>query len=202
MNLIGYLNRSRLYPTPLISVGREGNRFFAIFPTGERALLKDISSTQQLVSRPTYVQSPEQGSESIPQMAFGLAPDRIVAGSRDYVGRMLSDLLKNGTSGLSIEDAGSIRKFLIAIHSLDDKLIVDEIDSLSADAKLLVRLEQRTLRRRKGTDKTIVLQSMNHRGVKTIYRKNIKGFKNPGHFSIPQNVSVFLQRLADQRAFV
>jgi len=115
MNLVGYLNRSRVYPAVLMPIGEESGCFYAFWPAGDVQRFTDTVTQADLEKRDSFVALPEEAPypRQVPRLAFAFSPTDIVSGSTAVVERNLRQRL----GSLAPSTALDVTKFL---HALDD----------------------------------------------------------------------------------
>jgi hypothetical protein len=197
MNLVGFLNRSRTYPAPLISVGAEGQRFFAFYPSGHKVLLRDIDSIERLNKRPAFVSvsASEVNTSEVPVLAFGISRQHIVAGAGKDVGRVLRTYISSLGPIANDDEAESIRAFLLSIGEFTGKINARElVEVLTGRRRLVARVNSRQLRRSPHKAQTLLIQLEGKGGTKTLYRKGVPRGRTLDEVRIPAAASAFLQQ--------
>lgn len=195
MNLVGYLNRHRSYPAPLISVAQDGSDFYALFPSGDKVRLKDVHSREAIRMRDTYVALPEGSDTEVPQLAFGIAPQMIVAGDPKGVGRVLRTYVRRSGRMIDPDELASIKAFLLSIHEFTGKISARElIDVLNGRQRLVVKVVSRQLRRQHRTASTLLVQLTRQSSTRTLYRKGIPAGRGLADVAVPPWTLQFLQQ--------
>lgn len=195
MNLIGYLNRRRSFPAPLISVGQEGDRFVAIYPSGDCVGLRDIHSEEALRQRQAFVAPSAEGPKDVPELAYGLREGLILTGSRAEVGRRLRAHLR--TLGNLVDDSSgdAIRDFLIAIKEFVGSVSGKELmDAVKDKPDIVVSIRERQLRRREGRAATLTVQLHRRGRLKTLFKKGIPRGKRVGEVRVSADTFLYFQR--------
>lgn len=196
MNLIGFLNRSRSFPAPLISVARDGEDFFVVYPSGDKVRLTGVQSEQAVKDRDSFVAIPRSGVNGVPELAFGVAPGLVFAGGQKAVAGALRAYVAKGPAPLlDVDEAAAIKDFLLSINEYVGKLSVRELfDVMNGRRCLSVRITNRQLRRRNKQAKRLVVQVRGRGHTKTLYRKNIPHGLDTSDVPVPSSTVRFLQQ--------
>lgn len=195
MNLVGFLNRSRSYPAPLITVGVEDGNFFAFYPSGDKVKLRGVESVEALRGRDSFVAAGETKTDAIPKLAFGISPKQIVTGVERDIGRLLRTYIAHQGPLVQGEDSEAIRTFLLSIGEFTGRINARELkDILSGRRNLTVKVNSRQLRRSPHTAGTLLVQLASASGTKTLYRKGIPRGRNISDLLIPEPTTRFLQQ--------
>jgi len=199
MNLIGFLNRSRSFPAPLISVVRDGEDFFVVYPSGDKVRLTGVQSEQAVKDRDSFIAIPRSGVNGVPELAFGVAPGLVFAGDQKAVAGALRTYVAKGPAPLlDVDEAAAIKDFLLSINEYVGKLSVRELfDVMNGRRCLSVRITNRQLRRRNKQAKRLVVQVRGRGHIKTLYRKNIPHGLDAADVPVPSNTVWFLQQQAN-----
>lgn len=195
MNLVGFLNRSRSYPAPLISVGVEGEDYFAFFPSGDRVKLRGVESLETLRNRDSFLSAAASGVVDVPELAFGISPGQVVAGAGRDVGRLLRSYVAQQGPLVQGEDTESIRSFLLSIGEFTGRINARElVDVLTGRRRLVARINSRQLRRSPHKAQTLLIQLEGRSETRTLYRKGVPRGKALADVRIPSSTARFLQQ--------
>jgi hypothetical protein len=195
MNLVGFLNRSRSYPSPLISVGAEGHDLFAFYPSGDRVKLRGIESIEALKSRDSFLPAQSSEESEIPSLAFGISPKQVVAGQRSDVGRMLRTYMSQQRPLAPDDGEEAIKSFLLSIGEFTGRISARElVDVLSGRRRLTAKVRPRQLRRSSKTAHTLIVQLSGPGKTRTLYRKGMPYGKSLADIRIPAPTVTFLQQ--------
>ncbi|MBW8832470.1 MAG: hypothetical protein JF606_24335 [Burkholderiales bacterium] len=194
MTLVGYLNRSRSYPSPLIAVGADGDGLFAVYPSGDKVRLRGVESLEALRKRDSFVPAPSEDG-SVPNLAFGISPRQVIAGKQTDVGRLLRSYVAQQGPLVQGDDVEAIRAFLLSIGEFAGRINARELlDVLSGKRRVTARINERRLRRSKLSAQTLVVQLEGKRQTKTLYRKGLPHGNQPADVQIPAATIGFLQQ--------
>lgn len=195
MNLVGYLSRSRGFPAPLVSVGREGQDFFAFFPSGDKVRLRDVASFDSLEGRRSFIPVKEDGGGEMPKLAFAVSPETVFAGAEPKVGRLLRSYIAAEGQRLPNDDAEAIKAFLLSIGEYVGRMNARELKAfLEGRKRIVASVKARQLRRGRGVAKRLVVQTVEKGLEKTLYRKGIPRDKALEEVRIPSSTVQFLQQ--------
>ena len=196
MNLVGYLNRSRSYPAPLIAVGVEGEDFFAFYPSGDKVRLRGVESLESLEARDSFVPARATEVGEVPKLAFGISPRQVLAGEERDVGRLLRTYVSQQGPLVQGEDTEAIRSFLLSIGEFTGRINARElVDVLAGRRWLTAKVNRRQLRRSPHTAQTLVVQLAGAGRTRTLYRKGVPRGMRLADVRIPAATVRFLQQV-------
>jgi hypothetical protein len=196
MNLVGYISRDRVFPNPLISVGKEDDEFFAFYPSGDKVKLRNVTSDEMLRARDTFIAVDPSTADPVPALAFGINPEVIVSGDHSSVVQSLHNYLASTSAQqLSSTDREVIGQFLYAIREAAKKISASELQELASSNTILhVFMYRRRLRRRPGSAFTFLVQLCYKHRQKTLYRKGVPIDKSLHDVFIPRQTSDVLMQ--------
>jgi hypothetical protein len=206
MKVLGFINRLREYPAPLVTIGQEGDRFFAVYPSGEVVRLIDMTTIEDL-----RAQAPQNFVPTSPLLlsanptqliSFAFNRDHIVTADR----KRIRDTIRQE---ISRTRASQDRDILV--HYAEELTRLPRVSADTLERTLQNRGDVQVLftdRLRKSRDRSssrqdrlrpvLIVQRVSASGTKTLYSRGL-----PSHtanirkwFGPPTAVSSYLSRLA------
>lgn len=191
MRIVGFLNRGHSFPSPLVTVGREGDLFVAVFPSGDKYVLSDVATEDQLHRRPTFVAADPPREVAGAPVSYGISPDKISFGSPQEVGGKLRAILRDTFPPLDDLSRALIQEFLASAPDWVAQLTVERFGELAErDSALSISYNRRQTRR--GAATTFIVQQHRPGRTRTLYRKGIPVNMGPHQVRVSSNVREML----------
>ncbi|MFW8649382.1 hypothetical protein [Vibrio diabolicus] len=174
MNVIGYANPNKYYPSPLITFATKGERTFAIYPSCKIIEIKNFSDLKDEI--PNYISSKGEKEILDGDYTFALKEGKFIIGKPSRVREEIELIAKNrNTTGVNLD---ILRDFLLEdsqiINSIKKNSWLSYIERLRNMSRVRVLVTERNviIGGKKYSAPRVIIQIFKKSGYKSHIRKN------------------------------